>query len=117
MSNKPSEYLVDDRWEVRPFKYREPWVVVDYDWGREWLLPRQLQYYLFCDQHGTWAVCDRFSDYEVPGTASKSRAVTIRRFYRWCKRPLPRGVKLRTLYHNKKIEKAVQAGKKQYGTH
>ena len=71
---------------------REPWVVVDPDFKREWLLPQPLQYYVVKDKTtGLWSVCDRYLDLMVPTTEARTREQPIRRFYKWCKRPVPVG--------------------------
>ena len=77
----------DTRWQKR-----EPWVVVDPDFKREWVLPHALQYYVVKDKtSGMWFVCDRYLDLAVETTESKTREQAIRRFYKWCKRPVPAG--------------------------
>jgi len=70
----------------------EPWVVVDPGLKREWMLPQVLQYYLVEDKKaGKWFICDRFNDLAVPGTEASTRPEAIRRFYKWCKREMPKG--------------------------
>jgi hypothetical protein len=69
----------------------EPWVVVDPELRREWVLPQALKYYIVEDSAGMWHICDRFTDTFVPGTESRTRAETIRRFYQWCERQMPVG--------------------------
>lgn len=76
---------------------REPWNVVDPDYSREWLVPQPLKYYVTQEaKTGEWFVCDRTLDLAVPGTRSQSRAVAIRRFYKWCGRPMPAGTTIVT---------------------
>ena len=70
----------------------EPWVVVDPELKREWVLPQALQYYVVEDRStGMWHICDRFTDTFVPGTEASTRPETIRRFYQWCERQMPDG--------------------------
>jgi hypothetical protein len=77
---------------------REPWVVVDPDFKREWLLPQPLQYYVVNDRtSGLWSVCDRYTDLMVPNTEAKTREQAIRRFYKLFNRPVPAGFKLSKL--------------------
>jgi len=74
------------------YQNREPWVVVDPDFKREWVVPQPLQYYVVEDRKaGTWFVCDRWTDLAVHSTESPTRAEAIRRFYKWCKREMPEG--------------------------
>lgn len=75
---------------------REPWVVLDPDYLREWLVPQPLRFFLVQDQNsGLWSVCERWGDLQVPDTESQNRAVTIRRFYRWCGRKVPEGTTIK----------------------
>lgn len=83
------EHMDDSSW-----KNREPWVVVDPDFNREWLLPEPLQYYVAKGKSGNWFVCNRWLDIPVPGTDSPTGEEAIRQFYKWCERPLPTGEKL-----------------------
>lgn len=70
----------------------EPWVVVDPEFKREWVLPQALQYYVVENKGtGKWFICDRWTDTALPGTESPTRSETIRRFYQWCKREMPEG--------------------------
>lgn len=74
-----------------------PWNVVDPDKLREWLLPQPLKYYITQDaKTKEWFVCDRDLDLGIPQTRSLNRAVAIRRFYKWCNRPMPEGTTLTT---------------------
>ncbi|MGO8930475.1 MAG: hypothetical protein ACLQU3_26710 [Limisphaerales bacterium] len=75
----------------------QPWVVVDPGSKpkREWVLPQALQYCVVQNRDtGTWFICDRWEDAPVPGTESSTRPVAIRRFYRWCKREMPKGMRI-----------------------
>jgi hypothetical protein len=72
------------------WQQREPWVAVDPDFKREWLLPQPLQYFVVKNKDtGMWSVCDRYLDISVAGIHAKTREQAIRQFYKWCKRPVP----------------------------
>ena len=74
------------------WQQREPWVVVDSDLKREWVVPQPLQYYVVEDRRtGTWFICDRWTDLAIHGTEAPTRPEAIRRFYKWCKREMPEG--------------------------
>lgn len=74
---------------------REPWVVVDPDLKREWVVPQPLQYYVVESRTtGMWFICDRWTDSVVPGTEAPTRPEAIRRFYSWCKREMPEGTRI-----------------------
>jgi len=75
------------------YQNMEPWVVVDQFWKKEWLLPQPVRYFIVQSKAtGEWSVCDRWTDLIVHGTESKSRADSIRLFYKWCKREIPDGI-------------------------
>jgi hypothetical protein len=75
-----------------PSRNLEPWVVIDSDSKREWVLPKALQYYVVEDEiPGRWFICDRFTDSPVPSTNASTRAEAIRLFYKWCSREMPLG--------------------------
>lgn len=83
----------DSRWQKR-----EPWVVVDPGFKREWVLPQPLKYYVVKDKDtGLWSVCDRNVDLIVPATEAKTREQAIRQFYKWCERPAPTGTRFSKL--------------------
>jgi hypothetical protein len=78
--------MSDSTWQQR-----EPWVVVDPEYKREWVLPQALRYYVVEDREaGIWFICDRWTDLPVHGTEARTRAEAIRMFYTWCKREMPK---------------------------
>jgi hypothetical protein len=90
LEKQQDKTMDDSTWQKR-----EPWVVVDPDFKREWLLPQPLQYYLVEDKAtGTWSVCDRYLDIPAFYPAARTREQAIRRFYKMFKRPIPTGHKL-----------------------
>ena len=60
---------------------REPWIVQDPDFKREWLLPEPLQYYLYNPKPKEWVVINHWWDMQV-GKAYPSREKAIREFYK-----------------------------------
>jgi hypothetical protein len=77
----------------KSFEKRDPWVVVDPEFMREWVLPTPIRYYIVHDPaEDIWFVCDRWSDLMVPETESPTRDETIRRFYKSCGREMPENV-------------------------
>jgi hypothetical protein len=77
------------------YRKKEPWVVVDPDFKREWVVPEPLRYYVVEDRKaGTWFICDRWTDVAVPETDGRTRTDAIRRFYKWCKREMPEGTSI-----------------------
>lgn len=77
-----------------PWREREPWAVTDPDYGRIWLPAEPLPFYLIQSEDGTYFVCDRRSDFAVPGSIAKSAHVAVRLFYKVMGRPIPIGTKL-----------------------
>ena len=69
-----------------------PWVVLDPDFKREWVIPQPLRYFVVEDRkRGTWFICDRWTDFAVPNTEAPTRPEAIRRFYKFCNREMPKG--------------------------
>lgn len=80
------------------WQQQKPYIVVDPDYQREWVLPYPLQYYVVKNNTiNTWFICDRDMDFAVPTTESKTRTKTIRSFYKWCNRSIPSWVKFKKL--------------------
>ena len=72
-----------------------PWVVMDPDFKREWVVPQPLRYYVVeSRQTGEWFICDRWTDAVVPDTEARTRKEAIRLFYVVCKRPMPECVSI-----------------------
>ena len=67
---------------------REPWIVVDPFFRREWLCPVPLRYYVHRNKLGIWHVIDRYLDLSV--CSGPSRSLVVRRFYK-LHRPIPVG--------------------------
>ena len=82
--------MSDDKDE---WKGREPWVVHDPEFKREWLSPEPLQYYVHQDKEGVWMIIDRWRDL-AHGGCHKSREAAIRAFYKSHGRKIPTGKKL-----------------------
>jgi hypothetical protein len=81
-----------DNFDDSSWLRREPWIVVDPDFKREWLVPQPLHFFLVEDKEsGIWSVCDRRLDIPVHGIQAPTREKAIRMFYDWCKRPVPKG--------------------------
>jgi hypothetical protein len=79
---------------------REPWIVQDPGFQREWLVPEPLRYYLTQDGNGEWSVCDRWLD--IPeGVPQPTREKAIREFYKRMGREIPSGTKLPTFENSK----------------
>lgn len=77
---------------------REPWVVVDPDFKREWLVVQPLQYFLHQDKDTQkWFVVDRDMDLYLQRTEANTRSTCIRRFFKLIKRPVPNGTPLPTI--------------------
>jgi len=72
------------------WKSREPWVVQDPEFRREWLLPTPLQYYVHKNKDGEWTIIDRWMDIHV-GESHASRKKAIREFYKLMGRKIPSG--------------------------
>lgn len=84
-----------EQMEETKYKLKGPWVVLDPVFKREWVLPQPLRYYVVEDrQHGTWFVCDRWTDLPVPSTETSTRPEAIRRFYEFCNRQMPEGTRI-----------------------
>ena len=79
--------------EKNQWKDREPWVVQDPDFKREWLSPEPLRFYVHQNKEGEWMIIDRWSDL-AHGVYHKSREAAIRAFYKSFERKIPTGTKL-----------------------
>ena len=80
---------------------REPWVLVDPDFEREWLSEKPVRYYVHqAKDTGLWSVIDRYLD--IGCGEHKTREEAIREFYKKCGRPIPPGTKLPQLATLKK---------------
>lgn len=80
---------LNDSW-----KSREPWVVQDPEFRREWLSVAPLQYYVHKNAGGKWVIIDRWRDVQI-GDIHATRAKAIREFYKLMGRPAPRGQKFK----------------------
>jgi len=69
---------------------REPWIVQDPFFKREWLVPDPLRYYLFKNNNDEWCVLDRWMDLGV-GKPQSTRNKAIREFYKMIGRKIPTG--------------------------
>ena len=75
------------------WKEREPWVVQDPDFKREWLCLEPFRFYMHYDSNPTtvgWVVIDRWSDFAVT-TRCRTRNDAIRAFYKTEGRGIPSG--------------------------
>ena len=75
------------------WKSREPWVVQDPEFKREWLSPEPLRFYVHQNKEGAWMIIDRWWDLAY-GVQHKSREAAIRAFYKSFERKIPTGTKL-----------------------
>ena len=82
----------DTHWQNAHWQNRDPWVVVDPLFKREWVLHQPIRYYVVhSEDRDEWFICDRWTDGVVHGTEAKTRAQSIRLFYKWCNREMPDG--------------------------
>lgn len=79
---------MSDHW-----RSREPWVVQDPSFKREWLSAEPLRYYLHQNKYDEWTVIDRWMDLSSGGY-HKTREAAIRAFYKSVNRKIPTGTKL-----------------------
>lgn len=70
-----------------------PWVLFDPDTQHEYLF-EETPHFVVVEGKGEWFVYQRGLDMKIPGTESKSRAETIRKFYEAVGRPIPEGYHL-----------------------
>lgn len=73
-----------------PMKNSPPLVLFDPDTKAEFLMEKTPLHYVACTD-GEWFICERDTDTVVPGTLTKSRAETVRKFYDSVGRPMPEG--------------------------
>ena len=76
------------------YKFREPWVVQDPDFKREWLSAEPITHYLHKDKNNEWMVINRRLDIAAT-RCHKTREAAIREFYKSVNRKIPTGTKLK----------------------